>query len=141
MEKCRILAIDFGEKRTGLAVSDELQVFSRPLLLIDMQKENAIEKIAKIVDEMGICKIIVGNPVMASGEEGETSKKVRAFVKQLELNTACSIELYDERFTSKIAEKMLIARGISPSRNKGKIDMYAASLLLQEYLDSKGTYT
>ena len=137
----RVLGLDYGEKRTGLAVSDELQVFSRPLLLINMQKENAVIKIKQIVDEMDICKIIVGNPVMTSGREGETSKKVRDFVKLLESNMACSIELYDERFTSKIAEKMLIERGISPSRNKGKIDMYAASLLLQEYLDTKDRNT
>ena len=80
--------------------------------------------------------IILGLPKLMSGEEGEMAAKVREFMQKLRYRTDLEIRLVDERFTSKIAERELRKRKVKPSREKKKVDLYAASLLLQEYLDS-----
>ncbi len=132
----RILGIDYGDARIGVAISDPTRTIARPLEVIEPGKVDPVERIAEIVKEYDVKLIILGLPKLMSGEEGEMAAKVREFMQKLKDRTDLEIRLVDERFTSKIAERELRKRKVKPSREKKKVDLYAASLLLQEYLDS-----
>ena len=132
----RILAIDYGDARIGVAISDPTRTIARPLEVIEPAKVDPVERIAEIAKEYDVKLIILGLPKLMSGEEGEMAAKVREFMQKLRYRTDLEIRLVDERFTSKIAERELRKRKVKPSREKKKVDLYAASLLLQEYLDS-----
>jgi len=132
----RILGIDYGDARIGVAISDPTRTIARPLEVIEPGKVDPVERIAEIAKEYDVKLIILGLPKLMSGEEGEMAAKVREFMQKLRDRTDLEIRLVDERFTSKIAERELRKRKVKPSREKKKVDLYAASLLLQEYLDS-----
>jgi len=132
----RILGIDYGDARIGVAISDPTRTIARPLEVIEPGKVDPVERIAEIAKEYDVKLIILGLPKLMSGEEGEMAAKVREFMQKLKDRTDLEIRLVDERFTSKIAERELRKRKVKPSREKKKVDLYAASLLLQEYLDS-----
>lgn len=134
---CRCLGIDFGERRIGIAISDERCIMARPYATIDTRKNDPIHAIKKIVEENNVCFIVIGNPLHLSGDESELSIKVKEFKRQLEeMLNGIEIVLYDERFTSKIAERMLLNRKVDVRKSKEQVDMYAAAFLLDEYLDS-----
>ena len=132
----RILGIDYGDARIGVAISDPTRTIARPLEVIEPGKVDPVERIAEIAKEYDVKLVILGLPKLMSGEEGEMAAKVREFMQKLKDRTDLEILLVDERFTSKIAERELRKRKVKPSREKKKVDLYAASLLLQEYLDS-----
>ncbi len=132
----RILGIDYGDARIGVAISDPTRTIARPLEVIEPGKVDPVERIAEIAKEYDVKLVILGLPKLMSGEEGEMAAKVREFMQKLKDRTDLEIRLVDERFTSKIAERELRKRKVKPSREKKKVDLYAASLLLQEYLDS-----
>ncbi len=134
--KCRWLGIDFGERRIGLAITDELLIMAKPYKVIDAKKENPVLAIKKIVEENNVCLIVMGNPLHLSGKESELSKKVKEFKSMLEsVLKDIKIVLYDERLTSKMAERMLANRGMDLRKSKEQIDLYAATFLLEEYLE------
>ncbi len=133
---CRWLGIDYGERRIGLALTDELLMMAKPFKVLDTKEDDPIESIVKIVSQHNVCLIVIGNPIHLSGDESEISIKVREFKEKLEQGLDdVEIVLYDERFTSKMAERMLAQRGVDLRKNKKEIDLYAATFLLQEYLD------
>jgi len=132
----RILGIDYGDARIGVAISDPTRTIARPLEVIEPGKVDPVERIAEIAKEYDVKLVILGLPKLMSGEEGEMAAKVREFMQKLKDRTDLEIRLVDERFTSKIAERELRKRKVKPSWEKKKVDLYAASLLLQEYLDS-----
>lgn len=133
---CKWLGIDFGERRIGLAITDELLIMAKPFRVIDAQKEKPIEAIKKIVEDNNICLIIIGNPLHLSGDESEMTKRVIEFKNSLEsVLDGIDVILYDERFTSKMAERMLASRGVDLRKSKEQVDLYAATLLLAEFLE------
>ena len=136
-EMYRILAIDFGERRMGLAISDPTQTIASPFKIIDTEKENPIDVIKEICEKNDVKKIILGFPLLLSGEEGRMAKLVKEFRQELLEKIGIEVILVDERFTSKISEREIRRRGKRPSKEKEKIDLYAAAYLLQEYLSSK----
>lgn len=131
------MAIDYGEKRIGVAVSDPLGMFAIGLETIDTPREKErLTQLAAYCQDYNVAKIIAGLPRHMSGEEGETAQKVRHFVSLFEANgITCPVEFFDERLTSKIAEQTLRAQGVKPSKHKGLIDEAAAMRILQDYLD------
>jgi putative Holliday junction resolvase len=135
----RWLAIDYGRKRIGLAISDPELRIALPFKTINREGSDVFKEIASIVVEKEISKIIVGNPLLLSGEEGNLSKEVKEFVEALRdiLPDRVAIVLIDERLTTKMAEKLMKERGLKPSREKDKLNMIAATVLLQGVLDSK----
>ncbi len=135
--KGRILGIDYGEARIGVAITDELQIIVSPLEVIYAKKINPIKRIKEIVEKKNVQEIVVGMPYLLSGREGKLAEEVKKFKSELEKNLTIPIVLYDERFTSKIAERELRSRGIKPSKNKSKVDLFAAGILLQDYLEYK----
>lgn len=135
--KGRILGIDYGEARIGVAITDEMQIIVSPLEVIYAKKVDPIVRIKEIVVKKEVKEIVIGMPYLLSGREGKLAEEVKKFKNELEKNLTIPIVLFDERFTSKIAERELRTRGIKPSRNKAKVDLFAAGILLQDYLEYK----
>mgnify|MGYP001213763523 CR=1 FL=1 len=134
----RILGIDYGERRVGLAISDPLNIFAKPFSTIDRKSSpDYVQDLLKIIEENGVKEIVVGLPLNMKGVDSKQTTIVRNFVQDLKSKTNYPIYFQDERLSSKTAEQSLILQKKSPSKNKASIDSTAASLILQEYLDSK----
>lgn len=133
----RILGIDYGRKRIGLALSDPMQMMASTLKTVTNRSK--IDKVAAYIAhtarEHEAVAIVVGLPLHMTGEESEMAKEVNSFIDQLEIEITTPIFLWDERWTTTSAEKLLIETGRSPSRNRDKIDQVAAAYLLQNFLD------
>jgi len=137
----RIIAIDFGEARIGVAISDETGTIAVPLEVIKSKETDPFGEIRKIVEKYRVWKILLGFPILLSGKEGKVAKAVLEFKKRLEKEVAIPVELIDERFTTKIAKELLREKGERPRLKKEKIDLHAACWLLQEYLNRKKNET
>ncbi len=129
----RILGLDVGKRRIGVAITDPLAITARPHSTMDRNRE-ATEKIRKLVDELQIGRIVVGLPLHLSGAEGEQAQDVRTFVAKLQSVVTIPIEFQDERLTTVEAEYRLSDRRGDWRKRKNKIDAVAASILLEEYL-------
>ena len=134
----RILGLDYGKKRIGVAVSDPLGNFAVGLETIPLSsKENAVEAIGKICAQYSIETAVLGLPRHMDGREGTEAEAVRAFGTQLAEALGLTVDYLDERLTSVLAQQTLREQGIQGSRNKGLIDQAAACRILQDYLDRK----
>ncbi|MFN4180606.1 MAG: Holliday junction resolvase RuvX [Armatimonadota bacterium] len=135
----RILAVDYGEKRVGLAISDELQITASPLTtLLRSSDDEIIAQIIQLAQKYRVEKIVIGLPVRTDAKQGETEQRVRNFAKKLQCKTKIPIVLFDERFTTRIAEQVLLEADLSRQKRKQVRDKLAAAILLQSYLESKG---
>lgn len=136
----RIIAIDFGKKRTGIAVTDPLQIIAGALETVPTQM--ATEFLTKYLARETVDEIVVGKPTMLDGTESGTMQVITPFVNRLRnLFPMVPVVLYDERFTSKIAFQSMIDGGLKKSdrRNKATIDQVSSVLLLQSYMEWKKT--
>ncbi|TSA28042.1 MAG: Holliday junction resolvase RuvX [Ignavibacteriales bacterium] len=133
----RILAIDFGTKRIGLAVTDPLNIFAYPLITLSNDSK-FIEKLKKIIEEYHIVKIILGYPLKESGAESTSSLSVLKFKTELENKIDLKIELIDERYSSSIARERIIQSVVSKKkrRDKSLLDKNAAAVILEDYLNT-----
>ena len=132
----RILGLDHGDRRIGLALSDPLQIIAKPFETIDLKfTENIFDLLNSIIKEQDVEKIIVGYPLTLKNEFSIQTKKVLKFVELLKKNVQIEVKLYDERLTSQIAQKSLVMQGIKTGHNKEYIDKTAAAVFLQNYLD------
>ncbi|MGK9476632.1 Holliday junction resolvase RuvX [Melioribacter sp. OK-6-Me] len=134
----RILSLDYGEKRVGVAVTDPLNIFAYPVTTLD-NDANLITNILKLIDEYNVTKIIIGNPLKESGEESKVSLIVKDFSQKLQNACGIEIEFVDERYTSHIAQRRIIESVPTKKkrRDKGLIDKNAAAILLEDYLRKK----
>ncbi|MFQ5824285.1 MAG: Holliday junction resolvase RuvX [bacterium] len=134
--KGRILAIDYGQKRIGVAVSDPLGITAQGLPTIVYKKQpEALAKLKNIIDDYKIIKLVIGFPLNMKGDLSAAAKKTKKFIEDLKEEFALPTILWDERFTSVQAQRTIIEIGKSPSRNKEKVDQISAMLILQNYLD------
>ncbi len=133
----RVLCLDVGDKRTGVAVSDALCMIANALKTIE--SSSSISEIRKIIDDYNdeIGSIVVGMPKMMNGTVGAQGEKVLEFVKSLKVEISLPVILWDERLSTLTAEKVLIETNISRKKRKGLRDKVAATVILQSYLDSK----
>jgi putative Holliday junction resolvase len=133
----RLLGIDYGDARIGLAVSDELGFLAHPLETIHCQKTHPLKRIAEVVHEKAIAKIILGLPLRLNSTEGPAAEKVRAFAKRLQSEIPDSpIEFIDESYSTMDAQKKLHEAGRNTKNSKPIIDQAAAVVILQSYLDA-----
>jgi putative Holliday junction resolvase len=133
----RILALDHGTKRIGVAVSDELKMLAQPLEFIPAEPfAGFLERLKVILRDKEVDQILVGMPRNMDGSYGEASLKVEAFVGALRNAVTVPIQTWDERLTSVQANRMLIQGGMRRDKRKQKVDQTAAAILLQSYLDS-----
>jgi len=137
----RILAVDWGEARIGLAMSDPTGTLASPLTTLhEKDKRAQIERVVEVAREHEVARIVVGIPYKLDGEEGHMARWARKYAEKLERVSGIEVVGYDERFTSVAADFALEAAdgGKRRSRDKGDRDSAAAAILLQEYLDGGG---
>lgn len=135
-----ILAIDYGEKHFGLAISDSKGVVASPLEVLSITKnrniDNVIKEIIEILEEQKVKTILVGKPQSFSLEHKKTEEKIDSFITLLKKATTIPILTYDESFSTSNAQNMLTSLGQSSKSSRGKIDKIAATVFLQEFLNS-----
>jgi len=132
----RILAIDFGTRRMGLAVSDALGMTAQGLPTLQRTRiADDLEHLRSIVEEYAVEKVLLGNPIGHSGGETSMSELVAEFAEKLRRRLPCPVELRDERLTSVEANRTLREAGLSIGKRQRAVDRMAAVLLLQSYLD------
>jgi putative Holliday junction resolvase len=135
---CRVLALDVGERRIGVAMSDAEGVLAMPLTTLKAApRHQALTRIVALVQEHAVDEVVVGLPLTMSGDVGPQAKLVQAFAAELETALGRSVCLFDERLTSVVAEQMMIDLGIKPDKRKARIDEIAATIILQDYIDHK----
>jgi putative Holliday junction resolvase len=135
--KSRILALDLGKKRIGLAVSDPLGITAQGLPnLVRTNKRADLAALARLAAEREIGLFLIGNPINMGGAEGRQSGWVREFAAALEEHTGLSVKLWDERLTSVQAGRVLRESGIGIEKRAAAVDRLSAVILLQSYLDS-----
>ena len=133
----RILGLDYGEKRIGLAITDPLNIIAKPLQTINVSKEDIYKVLNQLIKEYQIVKIVVGLPLTLKNTHSIQTDKVLVFIEQLKNNVNIDIDTYDERFTSDMAKDALIKQGVKTGHNKSEIDKTAAAIFLQNYIDAK----
>jgi putative Holliday junction resolvase len=133
----RILGLDYGERRIGVALSDPLGIIAKPLITIDTKKTNDyFSKILEIITNNNVSKVVVGLPLTLKGNNSKQTDDVISFLNELKRRIQLPIITIDERLSSIAAKKSLKDQGIKTGYNKALIDMTAAAIFLQEYLDS-----
>ena len=133
----RILGIDYGEVRVGLSLSDLTQTIANPFRTIMYKSaDNLLDQLKEIIAENEVEKLVVGVPYNMKGEDTKQTLKVKEFISFLESNLLYDIELIDERLSSIEAKKTMHKMNTKTGHNKSDIDKIAASVILQEYLDS-----
>ena len=133
----RILALDLGKKRIGLAVSDPLRITAQGLPNLERTKKRTdLAALEALVKDWEIGLFLMGNPINMGGKEGRQSGWVREFAAALELYTGVPVQFWDERLTSVEANRVLRASGISIAKRAAAVDRLSAVILLQSYLDS-----
>ncbi len=138
MEENRILGLDVGRKRIGLAISDGLGLTAQPLSLLKRKSiSQDLSKLKKIIAARGIKKIVVGLPLNMDGSTGKMAIEVLHFVKLLKDNLSPPVITWDERLTSLQAKTLLLEADLSRRKRKEVIDKLSAQLILQGYLDNK----
>ncbi len=135
--KGRILALDLGEKRIGVAVSDATRTIAQPLTVIKRtSREVDFESISQLVQEQQANMLLVGLPLMLDGSVGDKAAWVKDYSAELQRTLDMPLELWDEAFTTVQAEASLKARGKKWRKSREQVDAVAASFILQSYLDS-----
>ena len=134
----RILAIDYGRKRIGLALSDALGITAQPLqTLMHKNRRDDIRRLREICREHGVARILVGHPLHLTGEVGEMADEAGRFATRLRKELGIEVELADERLTSWEAEQTAAETRSARQRSRAPVDAIAAAILLREYLDKK----
>ena len=132
----RILGLDYGRRRVGVAVSDLLGMTAQPFATWSgLSDAELVRKIDSLISEMDIRQVVLGDPLTTKGESGAMSERVRRFATQLSRAIPVPVQLQDERLTTVEAHRILKDVGRKPSRDKEIVDRVAAVLILQTYLD------
>ena len=130
----RVLAIDYGEKRIGLAVSDPLWLTAQPLSFLENNKIFFVE-LQKIIQEYDVKKIVLGLPKNLQGHDTAKTLEVRTFAEKLQKNLSMEVVFWDERFSTVAVNKFLIGADVSRKKRKKVVDSQAAAFFLQGYMD------
>src|SRR6185295_9985443 len=134
----RMLGVDPGARRIGLAVSDADGVIASPHATVDVQsRDRAARDVAEAAAKLEVTKIVVGLPLRLDGSESDSSRRARALADQLRALTRLDVVLWDERLSSRAAERALREAGVRGDKRKQTVDRVAAALILQSYLDAR----
>lgn len=131
----RIMSIDHGAVRVGIAISDPMQIIARPYKVI-INNDNLLDEITSIIKKEGIRKIILGLPLNLNGVDTQKTKEVREFAEKLKKGISIPVILWDERYTTVEANEALQKMGYNIHECKDVIDKVAASLILRNYLEN-----
>ena len=137
MTEGRILAIDYGSKRIGLALSDELRITGQPYqTLVNTSFDENVRQIQDIVEKENVSVIIVGLPRRLDGSVGEMGQHAKELAKALREKLPIQVRMWDERFSTHAAERALLEGDVRRKKRKQVVDQTAAAWILQGYLDS-----
>jgi putative Holliday junction resolvase len=132
----RILAIDYGRKRIGLALSDELQLTAQPLLVMKRaNRRDDLRRLRDICRKHAVALILMGHPLHITGEAGEMAEEAARFAARLHKELGIEVDLVDERLTSWEAAQMIAETGSASRRKESSLDDVAAAIFLREYLE------
>ncbi|HAR62607.1 MAG: Holliday junction resolvase RuvX [Candidatus Margulisiibacteriota bacterium] len=132
----RLLGIDYGEKRIGVALSDPLQIIASPFKVV-ANDNKAISEIKEIIKEYDVSEIVVGRPINLKGAETASTIKAREFKEKLEQEISLPIAFWDERLSTKSANNALLEGNVSRGKRKQLVDKIAAVFILQSYMDCR----
>ena len=136
----RVLGVDHGQARIGLAISDELGMLAHPLETVAAKPlDAAAKRIAQLAREKDVQAVVIGLPRHMSGESGTAAAEVQAFAAKLRPLLTCTVVMWDERLTTTAAHRALRDAGKKTRATRGVIDQVAAQMILQGYLDSRQT--
>jgi putative Holliday junction resolvase len=136
----RILGIDMGERRIGLALSDPLGYTAQGLKTIQINNPDEVcDKLIVVINEKKVEKLVFGLPINMNGSMGPQAKKVQEYASKLKMLTNIPVDFEDERLSSVSAEQVLLLADQSRKKRKKSIDMLSAVIILQSYLDRKGS--
>ncbi len=137
----RIMGLDFGSKTVGVAVSDSLMVTAQGVEIIRRKEENKLRqtlaRIEELIVEYEVQEIVLGCPKHMNGSEGVRVELTREFQEKLERRTALPVTLWDERLTTVAADRIMTEAGVRRENRKDYVDMIAATLILQGFLDRR----
>lgn len=137
----RIMGLDYGSKTVGVAISDELLITAQGKEIIRREQENKLRRtcarIEELIEEYEVTQIVLGLPKNMNDTEGERAQKTHEFEEMLIRRTGLPVTLWDERLTTVAADKAMMEAGIRRKKRRDYVDMIAAALILQGYLDSR----
>lgn len=137
----RIMGLDYGSKTVGVAISDELLITAQGKEIIRREQENKLRRtcarIEELIEEYEVTQIVLGLPKNMNDTEGERAQKTHEFEEMLIRRTGLPVTLWDERLTTVAADKAMTEAGIRREKRRDYVDMIAATLILQGYLDSR----
>jgi len=137
-EPGRVMALDVGERRIGVALSDPTRMLASPLTMIRaVPRSTALKRILTLIRDYQVTTLVVGLPLTMNGDIGPQATLVQQFVDELRPLIAIPIAFVDERLTTVAAERMMIDLKIKPEQRRARIDEMAASIILQDFLDSQ----
>lgn len=135
----RIIAIDYGTKRTGIAATDELQIIASPLTTVETKQ--LIAFLNDYISREPVAQVVVGEPKKVNGQESENMPAIRQFIAKFQqAQPNIPITLYDERFTTKLAFQAMLQGGLNKKQRNNKngvVDKVSASIILQSFMDSQ----
>jgi len=137
MEIKRIMGIDLGAARVGVAISDDLGMLAHPLETIHVAKTKPTERIVQLATEREVSTIVVGVPRNMDGSLGPAAQAAKEFVEQLKTHVACRVVTWDERLSTVSAQRSLREAGRSAKKQRNVIDQAAAQVILQSWLDAQ----
>ena len=134
----RSMGLDVGEVRIGIALSDQTGLIAQGHATLERSGwDRDLAYLVKVAEEHEVDRFVVGNPLNLDGSAGRQAERSRDFAERLKEATGLAVVLWDERFTSLSAEKILIEAGVRRKKRRGAIDRMAAAIMLQSYLDSR----
>ena len=137
MQKGRVLALDLGKRRIGLAISDELGLTAQGLETLERTNiREDLGKLSQLIAEKNVSLLLMGQPLHMSGHEGRQSEYTRDFAGRLQKATGVALQFWDERLTTVEAQRVLRESGIGIQKRAQAVDRLAAVILLESYLDS-----
>ena len=131
----RYLGVDYGTKRIGLAISDDLGITARPLGVVGRKQLEA--ELGRVSEEYDVAGVVVGLPTALAGHEGDSASGARELGREIGTFLGVRVVYVDERFTSKIAERALLESGMKRRDRRERVDKVAAAIILQTFLDSQ----
>lgn len=135
--RTRVLGIDVGSVRIGLAVSDETCTLASPVATVPNEPRTLWTRLAREMEDRQVERVVIGLPRLLDGSEGDAAESARRFAAELGRRTSIPIEFWDERFTTTVAERSLIESGVRRKRRREVINSVAAAVLLQSWLDAR----
>jgi putative Holliday junction resolvase len=140
--KKRFMGLDIGRKYVGVALSDRTRSIASARETILRKKDlKTIEKLVKIIEEEDVSRVVVGLPLNLDGSFSSSARDASGFAEKLSSMTGAKVVMWDERFSSKEAEAVMLEASLSRKKRRGAIDKLAAQIILQNYLDSRNSHS